>query len=195
MKKKKGVFFFFTAHWLWNMNVIETCTARHKRDLSATQGWCDQLWSLLWGRTSSVNHLPCSLSGTCSTPLCSDHPTPRRVCLGGRCCGWPKLTGESAPWTGVCSRPALTDERTRRFVLNSRFSQVRRPPGVLTVLPLLYHTKEPDTQARVRRYDRYYLRNAKNKTASVPDCLPSFLLILQQSNNDSCCVKNAVFNS
>lgn len=61
---------------------------------------------------------PCSLSGTCSTPLCWDLRRPRGVCRGGRCCGWPELTGESARWTGVDSRPALTDRQTHRPNIN-----------------------------------------------------------------------------
>lgn len=61
-----------------------------------------------WTHLSAM-HSPCSLSGTCSTPLCWGPQKPHTVDLGGQCCGWPELTDESAQWTGVDSRPALMD--------------------------------------------------------------------------------------
>lgn len=43
-----------------------------------------------------------------------------------------------------------------------------------------------DADATVTSND--LMQEIKKKTASVFNGLPSFLLILQQSNNDSCCV-------
>lgn len=75
-------------------------------------------------------HPPCSLSGTCSTPLCWGPRTPHRVCLEGRCCGWPELTGESAQWTGVDSRPALKrKEGTDRQSADRAAAQVKSLPS------------------------------------------------------------------
>lgn len=69
---------------------------------------------------------------------------PRRVCLEGRCCGWPELTGESAQWTGVDSRPALTRQvwhgQTHTAETKPPLSQVNFYRFVSETFQCLQHT-------------------------------------------------------